>query len=78
MQMDGNGDGLLQCLDKGIGIHRQQQVGHVLDADGIRAHILQLLGQLDEVGLVVDGGHGIAQGGLHLSAVLLGGLDGLL
>ena len=26
----------------------------------------------------MDGGHGVAEGGLHLSVVLLGGLDGLL
>ena len=78
VQVDGDADGFLQSLHQGIGVHRQQEVGHVLDADHVRAHLLQLLGQLHEVGLVVDGGHGIAEGGLHLSAVFLGGLDGLL
>ena len=78
VQVDGHGDGLLQRLHQRVSVHGQQQVGHVLDADHVRAHLLQLLGQLHEVGLVVDGGHGVAEGGLHLSAVLLGGLDGLL
>ena len=77
VQVDGDADGLLQSLHQGIGVHRQQEVGHVLDADHVRAHLLQLLGQLHEVGLVVDGGHGIAEGSLHLSAVFLGRLDGL-
>ena len=65
MQVDGDGDRLLQRLDQRVGLHGQQQVGHVLDADGVRAHVLQFLGQLDEVGLAVDGRDGIAEGGLH-------------
>ena len=77
VQVDGDADGLLQSLHQGIGVHRQQEVGHVLDADHVRAHLLQLPGQLHEVGLVVDGGHGIAEGGLHLSAVFLGRLNSL-
>ena len=76
--MDGNGNSLLQPLDKGIGGHGQQQVCHILDANDIRAHLLQFLGQLDEIILVVDGGNGVRQGGFHNTAVLLRGADGLL
>lgn len=77
VEMDGDGDRLFQPLDEGVGVHRQQEVGHVLDADGAGAHVLQCLGQLHEVVLIVDGGDGVAHGGLHLAAVLPGGLDGL-
>ena len=77
VEMDGDGDRLLQPLDEGVGVHGQQEVGHVLDADGAGTHVLQRLGQLHEVVLVVDGGDGVAHGGLHLAAVLPGGLDGL-
>ena len=77
VEVDGDGDRLLQPLDEGVGVHGQQEVGHVLDADGAGTHFLQRLGQLYEVVLVVDGGDGVAHGGLHLAAVLPGGLDGL-
>ena len=77
VEVDGDGDRFLQPLDEGIGVHGQQEVGHVLDADGAGTHFLQRLGQLHEVVLVVDGGDGVAHGGLHLAAVLPGGLDGL-
>ena len=78
VEVDGHVHALLQPLDQGVGVHGQQQVGHVLDAQGVGAHLLQLLGQLHEVVLVVDGGDGVGEGGLHDAAVLLGGLDGLL
>ena len=78
VEVDGNADRLLQPLYQRIGISGQQQVRHVLDADDVGAHLLQLLRQLDEVFLVMDGGDGIGKGGLHHATVLLGGLDGLL
>ena len=78
VEVDGHIHTLLQTLDQGVCLHGEQEVCHILDAQGIRAHLLQLLGQLDEVILVVDGGDGVAEGGLHLASVLLGGLDGLL
>ena len=78
MQVDGDGNGFLQSLDQGIGVHGQEKVRHILDADGISAHLLQLLGQLYEIGLVVNGGDGVGQGGLHLAAIFLCGLYGLL
>ena len=36
-------------LTRLIGLIGQQQVGHILDADGVRAHLLQLHGQVHEV-----------------------------
>ncbi|CAN4041366.1 DUF1835 domain-containing protein, partial [Dysosmobacter welbionis] len=78
VQVDGDGHRFLQPLDQGVGVHGQQEVGHVLDADHVGSHLLQLPGKLHEVFLAVDGGDGVAEGGLHHAAVLLGGLDGLL
>ena len=78
VQVDGDADGLLEALDEGVGVHRQQEVRHVLDAEGVRAHLLKLLGELDEVVLIVDGGDGVGERGLDLAAVFLRGLDGLL
>ena len=78
VQVDGHGHGLLQLLDQLVSVHGQQQVGHVLNADDVSAHLLQLLGHLDEVLLGVDGGDGVGQGAFHHAAILLGGLDGLL
>ena len=77
VQMDGDADRLLKSLHQRVGVHRKQEVGHVLNANGVCAHLFQLLSQLYEVLLVVDGGNGVGQGGLHLTAVFLGGLDGL-
>ena len=78
VQVDGDADGLLEALDKGVGIHRQQQVRHVLDAESVRAHLLELLSELHEIILIVDGGDGVGESGLDLTAVFLRGLDGLL
>ena len=78
VQVDGHIDRFLQALDEGVSVHRQQEVCHVLDAQHIRAHLLQLAGELDEVILVVDGGDGVGKGRLDLTAVLLRRLDGLL
>ena len=78
VQVDGHIDRFLQALDEGVSVHRQQEVRHVLDAQHIRAHLLKLAGELDEVILVVDGGDGVGKGRLDLTAVLLRRLDGLL
>ena len=70
--------GLLQGLHKAVGLVGQQQVRHVLDADVVRAHLLQLERQVHKVLLGVHGAEGVAQGHLADAAVLLGGLDGRL
>ena len=68
----------LELLDEAVGVIRQQQVRHVLDADGVRAHLLDLLGELHEVLLRVHRADRVADGDFADAAVLLGGLDGLL
>ena len=78
VQMDGHLDIGLELLHQGIGVIGQQQVGHVLDADGIRAHLLDLLGQLDEVLLVMHGADGVADAAFHPAAGLFDGLHGPL
>ena len=78
MEVNRDADGFLQPLHKGIGCGGQQQVRHVLDADDVGAHLLQLFRQLDEVFLVMDGRDGVGKRAFHHAAVLLGGLDGLL
>ncbi|SCJ62898.1 Uncharacterised protein [uncultured Blautia sp.] len=65
VQVDGDGHRFLQPLDQGVGVHGQQEVGHVLDADHVGSHLLQLPGKLHEVFLAVDGGDGVAEGGLR-------------
>ena len=42
MDMKRNTDALFNALYKLIGIVRQQQVGHILNADGLCTHLLQL------------------------------------
>ena len=76
VQVDGHADVLLQLLHQGVRVIGQQQVRHVLDADGVGAHLLQLHGQLDEVVLAVHGALGVADGSLHHAAVLLDELHG--
>ena len=78
VQVDRQLGGRLELLDEAVGLIRQQQVGHILDADRIRAHLLDLLGQLEEVFLGVHRADRVADGDFAVAAVFLGGLDGLL
>jgi hypothetical protein len=75
---------LFERLDDGIGIVRGDQTGHVLDADTVGAHGLQVFGLVDIVIQVVHlaaqarFGHGVADAALEVLAVLLDlGHDGL-
>ena len=76
VQVDGDLHVLLEALDQAVGLVGQQQVGHVLDADGVRAQLLNLLGELDEIVLGMHGADGVAHSHFADAAVLLGGLDG--
>ena len=78
VQVDRQLGGRLELLDEAVGLIRQQQVGHILDADRVRAHLLDLLGQLEEVFLGVHRADRVADGDFAVAAVFLGGLDGLL
>ncbi len=79
MQVDGRLDGFLEGRHQFIGIVGRYQAGHVLDADAVRTHGLQLPGLLYVVVDVVDLtaqarlGQGIAHAALE---VLACGLDG--
>ena len=65
----------LQLLHQGISVVGQQQVGHVLDADVVSAHLFQLQSQFNEVFFGVNGADGVRQSNFADAAVLLGGLD---
>ena len=67
----GHADVRLELLDERIRVVRLKQVRHILDADRIRAHLLELHGELHEVVLVVHGALGVADRSLNLAAVLL-------
>ena len=71
-------DGLLQLLHQIVAGIGGQQTGHILDADGVCAHLLQGLGVGCKVLVVVHRAQGIADAALHMSAFLVGCLDGSL
>ena len=57
---DGNADLALELLDEIVGDLRRHDAGHVLDADGVAAHFLQLDAHLDEGLDGVDRAGGVA------------------
>jgi hypothetical protein len=71
-------DGLLQLLDQIIAGIGSEQTCHILDADGVCAHLLQSLGVGCKVLVVVHRAQGVADAALHMSAFLVGRLDGSL
>ena len=80
MGMELNGDlyRLLEGLDQIIGRIRGQKASHVLDADGIRTRVLQLLGVIGKILDIKDRAGGVGNGRLHMGSFLFGGLDGCL
>ena len=65
VQMNRHAHILLELLHQGIRIVGQEQVRHVLDADGVGAHFFQLHSQLYEIILAVHRALGVADGGFH-------------
>ena len=59
MQMDRDGQFLLHPGYQLVGGIRKQKVSHILDADGIGAHVLQLAGQAYEVIHIMDRAGGV-------------------
>ena len=59
-----------------VGVVGVEEAGHVLDADGVGAHVDELLGLLGEHVGGVDGADRVADGALGVAARLLDGLDG--
>ena len=76
VQMDGHVHLCLELLYQTGRLIGQQQVGHILDADGVCPHLYQFLGQLYKVSLIVNGGDGVAQSRFAPAAVLFGVPDG--
>ena len=71
-------DRLLQLLDQIIAGIGGQQASHILDADGICAHLFQSLGIACKILVVVHRAQGVADAALHMSALLVGCLNGSL
>ena len=67
---------LLDGLDQLVGGIRPQQARHILDADGIGAHIGVDGGFFGESFHRVDGADSIGNGDLSVDALFLGGLEG--
>ena len=78
VDVNGDADGLLQLLDQVIAGIGSEQTSHILDADGVCAHLFQGLGVGCKVLVVVHRAQGIADAALHMSAFLVGCLDGSL
>ena len=76
VDIDRDGQGALQLLDQVVASVRSQQASHILDADGVSAHLFQGLGILDVVLVVVHGAQGVADAALHMCLFLVGCLDG--
>ena len=68
----------LQRADQLVSRVRDQQAGHILDADGIRAHILDLAGDRLPVVISICVTDCVCQCNLSMSALFLGGADGSL
>ena len=78
MQMYGHAHLLLDALYQRIRIIGQQKVGHILNADIVRAHLLHLAGQIHKIIQRVHGAGSIAYGAFGNAAVFLAGFDRLL
>ena len=80
VQDQGQGDTrVLNALEQGLRLGGAHGAGHILQADGVKAHALQLLAHLGVLGGSVHGGLGVGNAaGSHGvgSGVLLGGLQG--
>ena len=66
---------LLKRLDKVICLIRCQQTGHILDADGVCAHLLDALCKSHPVFQRISIAERIRQCNLRLCAFLLAGID---
>ncbi len=80
MQVDAHvlAAGVLDRLDQIVGLLGLDQRGHVLDADGVGAHVLQLLGQFGVLFVGVQRADGVADAALGVLAGLFHGVHGPL
>ncbi len=68
----------LKGADQLLGLVGNKQAGHILDADGVGAHVLDIFCNVHPVLLVISGTDGIGQSDLGVAALFLAGLDGSL
>ena len=65
-----------QSLDQLLCLVGDQQAGHILDADGIRAHALDLSGDVHPVLIGISVAQCVGKGDLSVAAIFLAGLYG--
>ena len=70
MDDDGNLDLFLERGHEVIGLLRAHNAGHILDADGLNAQRLDLLGQLHIAFQVMNGADGVADAAGGMRATL--------
>ena len=75
MELDRDLDGLLERLDELVSVIGSEQSGHILDADRIGAHLLELLCVLGVVLGGVDRSGGVANRRLNVTFLFLGRVD---
>ena len=71
VELDGQVHPRLDGLDELGAVHGVQQARHVLDGDGVRPHLLHLLGHVGEGVQRVDGRQRVAHAELKVRAFLL-------
>jgi len=76
VELDGDFDLGLETADELLGVERAQQGGHVLDADGVGAHVDQLMSDLQVVVERMHGRDRVHHGGLEVLARLFDGRGG--
>ena len=69
VQVNGHAHVLFKLLNQGVGVVGQQKVCHVLNADGVCAHLLKLHAELHKVVLAVHRALGVAYCNLGEAAV---------
>ena len=77
MDVHGQADLLAQGRHQALGAVGREHAGHVLDADGVRAQLLEGLRVLDVAVERVHGAHGVRDGALEVGPALVEGLGGV-
>ena len=71
-----NGNAFLQLFHQLVRSGGCEQTGHILDADGVCAHLFQRFGVVCKILVVMHRAQGVADAGLHMSLFLNGCLNG--
>ena len=65
----------LEGADQLLGFVGNEEAGHILDADGVGAHVLDIFCDVHPVLFVIGGADGIGKSDLGVAALFLAGLD---